>query len=52
MRLDIFQQKKYGLFCTNSPTILSKGFQNVMFIAFCTGIYMEMNNLRVGDLRC
>ena len=29
-----------------------KVFQNVMFIVFCTGIYMEMNNLRVGELRC
>ena len=26
MKLDIFQRKNYGLFCTNSPTILVKGF--------------------------
>ena len=29
-----------------------KVFQNVMFIVFCTGIYMEMNNVRVGELSC
>ena len=23
-----------------------------MFIVFCTGIYMGMNNVRVGELRC
>ena len=28
-----------------------KVFQNNMFILFCTRIYMEMNNLRVGELR-
>ena len=47
MNLDIFQQKKkiWSIFYefTNNP--------NVMFIVFCTGIYMEMNNLRVGELR-
>ena len=26
-----------------------KIFQDVMFIVFCTRIYMEMNNLRVVD---
>ena len=26
MRLDIFQQKLYGLFCTNSPTIILTDF--------------------------
>ena len=28
-----------------------KVFQNVMFIVFCTRIYMEINNLRVGELK-
>ena len=28
-----------------------KAFQINMFILFCTNIYIEMNNLRVGELR-
>ena len=27
-------------------------FQNNIFILFCTRIHMEMDNLRVGELRC
>ena len=29
-----------------------KIFQNATFIVFCTRIYKEMNNLRVGEFRC
>ena len=29
-----------------------KVYQNVMFMVFRARIYMEMNNLRVGELRC
>ena len=27
-------------------------YQNVMFMVFRARIYMEMNNLRVGEVRC
>ena len=50
MKLDIFQGKKYGLFCTNSATILLKVFSKCYVYRICTGICMEMNNLRVGEL--
>ena len=44
MKLDIFQQKKiWSVQIPQQPYL--KVFQNVMFIVFCTRIYMEMNNL-------
>ena len=53
MRLDIIQgEKNMVCFSEISKQSYLKVFQDVTFIVFCTGIYMEMNNLRVEKLSC
>ena len=43
-------EKKNKVWCVQIPQqSFLKIFQNVIFIVFCTRIYMVMNNLRVGD---
>ena len=47
-----FSEKNMVCFVQIPQQSYLKVFQNVTLIVFCTGIYMEKNNLRVGELRC
>ena len=46
-----FREKNMVCFVQTPQQSYLKLFQNNMFILFCTRIYMEMNNLRVGELK-
>ena len=46
-----FREKNMVCFVQTPHQSYLKLFQNNMFILFCTRIYMEMNNLRVGELK-
>ena len=52
MTLDIFQWKNMVCFVQIPQQSYLKVFRNVTLIVFCTGIYMEKNNLRVRELKC
>ena len=52
MKLGIFQKKKTWPVLYKIPQqSYLKFFQNIMFILFCTGINMVMNNLRVKRVK-
>ena len=52
MKLGIFQKKKnMACFVQIPQQSYLKFFQNIMFILFCTGINMVMNNLRVKRVK-
>ena len=46
-----FREKNMVCFVPIPQESYLKTFQINMFILFCTNIYIDMNNLRVGELR-